>query len=122
MSPRSEEMLDRAARRVAAARRASAAGDHEVAVSLAYYASLYAARAALSERDLHARTHAGVWHLFHRHVVRDGGFDPELARRAAAAQDDREDVDYDARLVTPEEASSALDVAERFVAAVAALR
>ncbi len=44
-----------------------------------------------------------------------------LARAAAAAQDDREDVDLQARLVSDEEARSALAVAGRFVAAVAAV-
>src|SRR3954451_16725309 len=41
-----------------------AGGHAATAVSTAYYAMLYAARAALSERDRHARSHAGTWGLF----------------------------------------------------------
>jgi uncharacterized protein (UPF0332 family) len=49
VSPRSDELLDAAARRLKAAA-AAAHEDPSGAISLAYYAMLYAARAALSER------------------------------------------------------------------------
>ncbi len=39
------------------------------AASAAYYAMLCAARAALSERDLSARTHSGVWSIFRETFV-----------------------------------------------------
>jgi uncharacterized protein (UPF0332 family) len=48
----------------AAARALVDAGHAATAVSTAYYAMLYAARAALSERDVNARTHAGTWQCF----------------------------------------------------------
>jgi uncharacterized protein (UPF0332 family) len=64
MSPRSEEFIDQARDRAALAREALASGHLAGAVSAAYYAMLYAARAALSESDEHARTHRGAWHLF----------------------------------------------------------
>jgi uncharacterized protein (UPF0332 family) len=51
-------------------------------VSAAYYAMLYAARAALSEQDRYAKTHSGTWTLFRETFVRDGRFDPALARAA----------------------------------------
>jgi hypothetical protein len=39
-------------------------------VSDAYCAVLYAARAALSERDRHSKTHRGTWAGFHAHAYR----------------------------------------------------
>ncbi len=71
MSPRSAEFFDAAQRRLALARdapRIDAAG----AVSLAYYAMFYGARAALSERDAYAKTHAGTWNEFQRVFVTPG--------------------------------------------------
>ena len=48
MSPRSVEFMDQARDRAATAREILASGHLEAAVSAAYYAMLYAARAALS--------------------------------------------------------------------------
>ena len=56
MSPRSQEFYDRARERLAGARRIFDQGEYAIAVGAAYYAMLYGARAALSERHLHART------------------------------------------------------------------
>lgn len=64
MSPRSEEFMVQARERAVAAQELLAAGHLEPAVSVAYYAMLNAARAALSEDDQHSRTHRGTWHLF----------------------------------------------------------
>jgi uncharacterized protein (UPF0332 family) len=91
------------------------------AVSDAYYAILYAARAALSERDRSAKTHRGTWNLFWQEFVTTGSFDPGLAREARATQEPREGVDYAAARVSPEEAERIVGVADRFVAAVATL-
>lgn len=52
---------------------------------------------------------------------REAGFDAEIARAVSRAQDDREDVDYDARLVTAQEAADVLRAAEVFVREVADL-
>jgi uncharacterized protein (UPF0332 family) len=91
------------------------------AVSDAYYAMLYAARAALSERDQNAKTHGGTWGLFHREFVAERRFDADLAREARATQEPREGVDYAAARVSPEEAERIVLVAERFVAGVTEL-
>jgi uncharacterized protein (UPF0332 family) len=64
VSPRSEELLARARDGVASAQLLLSGGHGATAVSAAYYAMLYAARAALSERDRNARSHAGTWRLF----------------------------------------------------------
>jgi uncharacterized protein (UPF0332 family) len=121
MSPRSEEFMREARERLEAARALIARGIFGAAVSEAYYAALYAARAALSERDRNARTHRGTWNLFREEFVADGSFDADLAAAAVAMQETREGADYDAETVSREDADRLLAVAERFVEAVAAL-
>jgi len=112
MSPRSEEFIDQARDRAVSARELLASGHLEVAVSAAYYAMLYAARAALSESDEYARTHGGTWHLFHERYVTTGAFDQHLHAMASGAQRTREKGDYEA--ITPDR-----DEAERIVAGAA---
>lgn len=118
MSPRSQEFIEQARDRVVMAREVLASGHLEGAVSAAYYAMLYAARAALSEDDEHARTHSGTWNLFRRRYVVTGAFDEALFSRAHQAQEAREQGDYEA--VTPERAAADAHVedAAEFVAAV----
>jgi uncharacterized protein (UPF0332 family) len=96
-------------------------GHAAVAVSTAYYAMLYAARAALSERDRHARSHTGTWALFREEFVLTGEFDEELAQAAQRAQARREASDYAAESFELSEAEQIVATAERFVAAVEAL-
>lgn len=90
----------------------------EGAVSAAYYAMLYAARAALSENDEHARTHRGTWHLFHERYVATGAFDERLHTLAQRAQKAREGGDYEAITPDPQEAGEIVSGATDFVAAV----
>jgi uncharacterized protein (UPF0332 family) len=112
MSPRSEEFMDQARDRAELARVALASGHLEGAVSAAYYAMLYAARAALSEQDEYARTHRGTWHLFHERYVTTGAFDQHLHALAQRTQEAREKGDYEA--ITPDRSE-----AERIVAGAA---
>ncbi len=89
MSPRSEELLASAEERLAGARDLLVTGHPETSAAVAYYAMLYAARAALSERGLNAKTHRGTWAIFResfvatgllqRRVVRGGPASPEAA-------------------------------------------
>ena len=117
MSPRSEEFMAMARDRLALAAAAVEIGHPEGAVSAAYYAMLYAARAALSEEDANAKTHRGTWDLFHQVFVATGRFDAELTTEARDVARRREAVDYDARTVEPREAQAVFELAERFVAA-----
>ena len=75
MSPRSTEFLDAARRRLAAAE-VVIEKDPATALSAAYYAMLYGARAALSERGIAVKTHRGAWHEFRRAFVDSGEIDP----------------------------------------------
>jgi uncharacterized protein len=115
VSPRSSELLARAREGVAAARTLADAGHAAAAVSTAYYAMLYAARAALSESDRTARTHAGIWAAFRDEFVVAGDFDAELARDAQRAQARREASDYAAESFELSEARQIVASAERFV-------
>ena len=107
--------------RLAAARVALEAGFAPAATSLAYYAMLYAARAALSETDRYAKTHKGTWDLFFQVFVRAARFDEQLAVAARETQPLREASDYDAARISVEDASNVVGLGERFVAAVAAM-
>jgi uncharacterized protein (UPF0332 family) len=107
--------------RVRAAEAALASGFPSVAVSAAYYAALYAARAALSEEDRHAKTHTGVWGLFGESFVSSGRFDSQLFAEARRVQELREAADYDAREIADEQAREIVAAAESFVSGVAAM-
>jgi uncharacterized protein (UPF0332 family) len=110
--------MDQARDRAAVARELLDRGHLEAAVSAAYYSMLYAARAALSERDGHARTHRGTWNLFRTTYVVTDAFDPTLFTLAQHAQAAREGGDYEAVKPSPEEAERYVAGAGDFIAAV----
>lgn len=118
MSPRSEEFIEQAHDRLAAAREALAAGHFGVAVSVAYYSMLYAARATLSEDDENARSHRGTWNLFRIKYVTTDAFDAALFTKAQHAQVAREAGDYQAVTPSAEEAEGYVAAAADFLAAV----
>ena len=118
MSPRSQEFMDQASDRLVIARQVFATGHLEGAVSAAYYAMLYAARAALSEDDEYARSHGGTWGLFYKRYVITDAFDQHLYSLAQRAQKTREQGDYEAIAPDPEEAKAIVDNAGEFIAAV----
>jgi uncharacterized protein (UPF0332 family) len=118
MSPRSQEFMDQARDRAAAAAEMLVADHLEAAVSAAYYSMLYAARAALSEQQEHARTHRGTWNLFRTRYVVTDAFDAELFTLAQHAQAAREGGDYEAVRPSREEADRYVSGASNFIAAV----
>ncbi len=89
MRPRTKELLDEAHERLDAARLLVDAEIGTPAVSLAYYAALDAARAALSEEDRHTRSHRGTWGLFRETFVSTGRFDAGLHAAAHELQKKR---------------------------------
>jgi len=111
-------MIDSAGTRLTGARHALAAGDLDLAVSAAYYSMLYAARAALSEHEEHARRHGGTWGLFHQRFVATGAFDQGLHSLAQQAQEAREGADYEAKTPAAQEAKRFVEGAANFLAAV----
>ncbi len=120
MSPRSDEFLVAAKRRLASAEML-AEEDPSGALSAAYYAMLYTARAALSERETSARTHRGTWHEFREAFVASGEIDEALTTEAQKFQTEREQADYEAWFAPVEEAQRAIGVARRFLEAIEAL-
>lgn len=121
MSPRSDELWRSARDRLALAALALSGGHEEGAVSAAYYAMLYAARAALSETDRYAKSHSGTWHLFRETFVVPGRFDQGLLEAAQAVKPRREAADYDAEEIPTSEATAVVRLAERFVVGVGEL-
>ena len=118
MSPRSEELLNAARERLRDAEQLVADRRFTGTVSLAYYASLYAARAALSEANANARTHRGTWDLFRTTFVDSGRFDSALLVEVRRSQGLREEADYAALQIDAQTAASEVELARRFVAAV----
>jgi uncharacterized protein (UPF0332 family) len=77
-----------------------------IAVGAAYYAMLYGARAALSERRLHAKTHRGSWNLLRQTLVADGLLAAEAVADAERLAELREEADCDALAVERGHAAS----------------
>lgn len=121
MSPRSQEFIEQARDRLVAAREALAADHRGVAVSVAYYSMLYAARATLSEDDENARTHRGTWNLFRIKYLTTDAFDAALFTLAQHAQVAREGGDYQAVTPSREEAERYVAGAGDFLVAVESL-
>jgi uncharacterized protein (UPF0332 family)/predicted nucleotidyltransferase len=115
---RTHDFLERAETKLRVARAALGVQASESTISSSYYAAFNAARAALSEQNLYARTHGGTWHLVQEHLVAPGHIPAELAAAVAALEELRVDADYNALFFSDHQGREALDAAERFVAAV----
>ncbi len=115
MSPRSKEFYDRARERLEGARKNLEQGEYAIAVGAASYATLYGARAALSERDRHAKTHRGTWNMLRQTLVADGSLPAEIVAEAERLAELREGADYDALVVEREQAVRATESADRFL-------
>jgi uncharacterized protein (UPF0332 family) len=113
--------MEEARERLASARLTLDAGHPSSAINPAYFAMLSAARAALSEEDLYAKTHSGTWSLFREAFVASGRVDHELASAAEQTHRLRLDADYEAVRVPSADAEAVVDLAARFVAAIEAL-
>ncbi|HEY7949554.1 MAG TPA: HEPN domain-containing protein [Solirubrobacterales bacterium] len=118
MSPRSEEFMEQARERLADARKILGLVHPAVTLNTAYYAMLNAARAALSERGKHAKTHSGTWTLFSETFVASGEFDQSLSTLARRAKEAREKGDYEATPPSAEEAAEFVEAAGEFIAAI----
>lgn len=116
MSPRSSQQLEKAFDRIRLAERLLAEGEDASSIaSLAYYAMLYAAGAALSEENRQAKTHTGTWNMFREAFARTGRFDLDLANLGERYQGLREDADYGAITPSDEATREVVGDARRFV-------
>jgi uncharacterized protein (UPF0332 family) len=112
--------IERARQMLAAGRDTLRLGHLDTAVSRAYYACFHAAEAALRLEGQEPRSHEGVKNLFGLLLVRPGKLDKELAAILADLKDEREEGDYALfSTVSEEDATLAVDRAERFVAELA---
>jgi uncharacterized protein (UPF0332 family) len=121
LKPRSQEYLQEADRFLTAAGVLLEAKLPENSAAEAYQAMLFAARAALSEREREARTHSGTWSLFEELFVRPGAFDSRLRTAARNAEELSYESDYRLGGASEDDAKSVLADAEEFVAAVRAM-
>ena len=102
-------------------------GYYNDAVSRAYYAMFYAARALLASRDLHPKGHKGLILQFGLEFVKKGFIEDTYGRALSHAKERRETVDYHIEsTMTREEAgiivSDALDFLDRVEQAFDELR
>ncbi|MDW8291448.1 MAG: HEPN domain-containing protein, partial [Armatimonadota bacterium] len=92
---------------------------YEEAVSVAYYATLWAARALLLTEGAEPRTHEGVRTMLGLYFVRTGRLSQEVGRLFTRRLDDRMSADYsDVNFLGREDAEEAVAQAERFLEAV----
>lgn len=111
--------------KLAVAFRLHASGDHEDAVSRAYYAAFHAAQAMLLSTGERADTHRGVLTLFGMKFVKTGMVDRRFGRMLADLKENRNSSDYEAFFLADEATSATaiknaadfLDMAERHLAA-----
>ena len=89
-----EILMEKAVRKLEAARTLCEHGFYGDAVSRAYYAMFFAARALLSRRNIYPKTHRGLISQFGCKFVKNGGFQKEIFDILLRAYEDREEADY----------------------------
>lgn len=91
-------------------------GYYNDAVSRAYYAMFYAARALLAGRNLHPKGHKGLILQFGLEFVKRGFVEETYGRALSHAKERRETVDYNIEAaMTPEEAGTIVSDARDFL-------
>jgi len=115
-----QEGLEDARRHVQVARDLLDRGDaDDVAASRAYYAMFYAAEAALLSLNLSFSKHQGVIAAFGKQFAKTHRLPPELHGHLREAFELRQTADYTrGDSVAPEDASLAVERAERFIDAI----
>lgn len=113
-----DSLMDRASRSLRSARNILEDGDHDFAVSRAYFAMFYAASATLRSQDIRRAKHSGVIAAFGQYMVKTGKFAVEHHMALQAAFSSRGAGDYGGVFPDREEAERRLQEAEKFVDAV----
>jgi uncharacterized protein len=99
-----------------AARKLVESGFPRQAISRAYYAAFYAARAALEAiGDQPPKTHSGMRSRFSDLARSTPALGPDVGRSLSQLGTDRAEADYDEQTVTAEEATEAIDKAQHVV-------
>jgi uncharacterized protein (UPF0332 family)/predicted nucleotidyltransferase len=95
------------------------AGGYRQAISMSYYAVLYAADAALATKGFVAKAHEGTKSLFGYHFMRKRLVDSKFRGLIGKARDIRMDADYEwSAQFTRQDAEDWLDRAKEFVEAI----
>ena len=111
---------ERARQKLDVARRLRDSGDHDDAISRAYYAAFHAARALLTSAGEQPRTHHGTVTLFNLLFVKTGKMSRRTGRFFSNLKDDRESADYELfSFADAETARVAVEEAESIVAEAA---
>ena len=117
-----ENALQRARRYLDTAALVLNDGDFESAVSRAYYAMFYVARALLEQKDITPKTHSGLRNQFGLHFIKTGDLPERFAAMLNNAEDLRNLAEYaEERIITREDAEITLREAQEFVAFLADL-
>jgi len=112
-----ELLLERSHARLEAARHLMAGGHWSDAISRAYYAMFFAARALLIAKGVEVRTHAGLAGKLYELYVRDGTLERADAALLPAAMAARNEADYGfPASATESQARETILDAERFLA------
>ena len=86
------------------------------AVSRAYYAAFYAARAAIAQAGKEAHTHKGVHTMFNLVYVREGLISADVGKLLSRLFERRREADYDdGAMITKAQSHEALGLARQFV-------
>jgi uncharacterized protein (UPF0332 family) len=109
------ELASKAERSLVAARRLPDAGDYDFAVSRAYYAMFYVARALLLTRNVRRSKHSGVLAAFASEFVRSGELPAELFALLRDGFEDRSESDYGLVVISEDQARVGVEGAHRFV-------
>ncbi len=111
------ELASKAERSLVAARRLLEAGDYDFAVSRAYYAMFYVARALLLTRNVRRSKHSSVLGAFGSEFVRSGELPAELFALLRDGFEDRAEGDYGLATISEDQARAGIEGAHRFVRA-----
>jgi uncharacterized protein len=108
--------IDRSREELEAARKLVESGFPRQAISRAYYAAFYAARAALEAAgEQSPKTHSGMRSRFSDLARSTPALGPDIGRSLSQLGTDRTEADYDEPTMTAEEANAAIDKARHVV-------
>ena len=109
------ELLDKARRSLQAAERLLRDGDNDFALSRAYYAMFYSARALLLTRDVRRSKHSGVIAAFNEQFIQSGALPRDLFLKLRDGFEDRAEGDYGLAVISEEQARSGIESARQFL-------
>jgi len=116
MKQKTGQLLEKAARAIAAADSLLARGDADFAAGRAYYAMFYVAEALLNEQGLGFSKHTAVHASFGERFAKTGRLDPKFHRWLIDAFDKRIEGDYGTDIrMTSEDVSRMLAQAREFL-------